>query len=673
MKTIKSKLLLAILMVTFLFGVIIFVATMVQMQGQKETLATLGQMQAKEITEETTNTLEELEKQIAEDFSSASTKYFNEIFQNVRKHVVTIAKKTEQLYKEGKTVSNIDDKWGLVSGVTFSQVENEFKIIAPVRDYIYYLPDYDTKHLENLDVYIMTESGMCLDGTGDALGTDYADLRNENWYQMAKNTNTLYWSGIFTGKVSKKVKVICSAPIVDANGRFRGCVAGDIAVSSFQNMLEDFNEEQITSVIFFDKDKELMYATNDFKNTELAQKYLKNGENFVTSDGQIFSFRTMEETDWTICLVLDEEKILETIQTVQDNIMRNTAETNEIIQKSMRKSILIFILIAAIGAVVTIVLTTFLSNNLVRPIHELMKQVTIVGTGNLEQQIQVSSKDEVGQLADSFNQMTSDLKKYMDNVNTMATERERLAAELDVAKQIQMNMLPTTFPAFPDRSEFDIYAVIHPVKEGGGNFYDFFMVDAHHIGVVIGDVAGKGVPATIFAVITKTHIKNYSQLGYSPDRVLMETNNQLSYKNDAGLTVSVFLAIVDLRDGQMEYVNAGQMAPLWKHSGEELKFLEAKSCFSLGSMENVPYWKQSIQLTQGDMLFLHTQGVSKTVDEKGNEFTQEYLNELLEQLIQYKYQLPDILDSLQAEQERFAGDAAQPDDSTMVLFRFFGK
>lgn len=282
-------------------------------------------------------------------------------------------------------------------------------------------------------------------------------------------------------------------------------------------------------------------------------------------------------------------------------------------------------------------------------------------------------ENEIKWLADSFCTMQERIQNYIENLTKVTTDKERMQAEVNVAKQIQMDMLPTTFPAFPDRNEFDIYAVVNPVKKGGSNFYDFFMVDSSHLAIVIGDVSGCGIPATIFAIITRTHIKNYAQLGYKPDRVLAETNNQLSYKNELRLTVSVFVGIIDVKTGQMEYVNAGQMEPLWKHSGEELKFLQAKSCFALGSMENVPYISQSVFLTQGDILFLHTQGVSDTVDAKGNRFTLEYVNESLERLLRQKYHLSDILDSLQQEQIQFADHMEQENDSTMVIFRYFGQ
>ena len=191
--------------------------------------------------------------------------------------------------------------------------------------------------------------------------------------------------------------------------------------------------------------------------------------------------------------------------------------------------------------------------------------------------------------------------------------------------------------------------------------------------MVVGDVTGSGIPTTLFAVITKTHIKNYAQLGYQPDRILAETNNQLSYKNDAGLTVSVFVGIVDLKTGVMQYINAGQMTPLWKNSGGDFTFLKTKSCFALANMENVPYLMQSIRLSQGDMIFMHTQGVPAVEDSRGNQYTQEYLYEHLNLLVKHRYELSDLLHGLWEELDNFSDGKKQEQDSTMMLFRYFGK
>lgn len=672
MKSIKKKLLFTILGIIIVFSALIFVVTLSQLFMQQRTIQSKGRDEARILAEDTEKELGNLNEQIAADFSSSCTKYFNNSFANIRKHVNAIRKNMTALYRQGNSDGTMDENVGLVKGVRKEDVEKEFSIISPIREFIKYLPDYNTKELNRLDLYVVTESGMCLDGTGTPLGNDYADLRKENWYKNAKKTGKVYWSGVFQGKVTGKVKVICSMPFYDKNGQFRGCVAGDMAVEAFQEMIERFDEKQIASVIFFDQSDELMYATNGYKKTDKVRECIGT-EDMVNAGDEMYAFTKLTETGWTICLVLDQETVQQTVSKVQKDVEDNADGIVEIVRQSIQKTMLFFGVSMAIGIALSVVISNFLAGGLVRPIRQLMQQVKLVGSGDLNQKITVQSQDEIGQLADAFQNMTGELREYMKNMQTMTADRERMTAELNVAKQIQMNMLPMQYPAFPERSEFDIYAQVRPSDEGGGNFYDYFMVDKTHLCMVVGDVTGSGIPTTLFAVITKTHIKNYAQLGYQPDRILAETNNQLSYKNDAGLTVSVFVGIVDLQTNVMQYINAGQMTPLWKNSGGDFTFLKTKSCFALANMENVPYLMQSVRLSQGDMIFMHTQGVPEVEDSKGNQYTQEYLYEHLNLLVKHRYEISDLLDGLWEELDHFSGGKKQKKDNTILLFRYFGK
>ena len=175
----------------------------------------------------------------------------------------------------------------------------------------------------------------------------------------------------------------------------------------------------------------------------------------------------------------------------------------------------------------------------------------------------VESKFEIGVLARSIKKMESDIIQYIDNITKITAEKERIGAELNVATQIQADMLPSIFPPFPDRREFDIYATMTPAKEVGGDFYDFFLIDDDHLALVMADVSGKGVPAALFMVIAKTLIKNHAQLGeLSPAKVLMSANEQLCEGNEAELFVTVWLAILEISTGKGKAANKrGTRAP----------------------------------------------------------------------------------------------------------------
>lgn len=671
MKSIKTKLLFTILSIVLGFGMLILVITLSQLTAQRNTIQEQGMNEAQTMTRETTETLSTLNEQTAEQFASSCAKYFNYRFANIRRHVQAIQKKLTDLYREDAAHYG-ENRLCIVKGVSWGDVRQEYGIISPLTDFIFHLPEYNSRRLENLDLYYMTDSGMCVDGVQKNLRTGYLDLRKENWYETIKKSGKTYWSGRFTGQVSGKEKVLCGMPVYDKNRHFRGCAVGDITVGSFQKLIDEFDEKQVISVIFFDRDNNEMYATNEYKQVSQVRQYAKEKKT-VTNGNEIYAFTELEETGWTICLVIDQESVRQTTEDLQNKVEKNAEGMVGIVQSGIRKILLFFIASMAAGIFLTAIITNVVSAGFVRPIRSLMEQVKIIGSGNLSHEISVRSRDEIGQLAGAFQEMTGELQDYMDHLQSMTADKERMAAELDVARQIQMNMLPIQFPAFPDHTEFDVCAGLRSVDAGGGSFYDYFMVDKTHLCIVVGDVTGTGIPTTLFAVITKTNVKNYAQLGYMPDRILLETNNQLSSNNDAGLNVSAFVGIIDLQSGLLQYTAAGQIAARWKHSGTDFELLEGKPCFELGNMENVPYWKQSVCLSQGDMLFVHTQGLAETVDDKGNEYTAEYVYDYLNAAVRHQYELLEIVESMKKDQEQFAGDAVQQKDSVLMLFRFYGK
>ncbi len=273
--------------------------------------------------------------------------------------------------------------------------------------------------------------------------------------------------------------------------------------------------------------------------------------------------------------------------------------------------------------VVAVFLTLFLmviNRHVVRPIKQIAarsddfirQSESVTDPSQLHfQPIVTTTRDEIQVLAESLNHTMEALIRYMVNLKNMSTDQERISAELDVAKQIQLNLYPCVFPAFPERSEFDIYALMRMAAQAGGDFYNFFLTDGTHLCLMAGTVSGSGIPTTMFAAIITTLMKNFGQLGYGPARIMAETNNQISGNNQAELTAAVFLAVIDLTSGRMDYVTAGDMGALIKLPGRPFEALEAKKSIQLGLMEHVPYFLNSLNLVQGDMLFLYTPGVSE--------------------------------------------------------------
>ncbi|NLG02499.1 MAG: PP2C family protein-serine/threonine phosphatase [Clostridia bacterium] len=281
--------------------------------------------------------------------------------------------------------------------------------------------------------------------------------------------------------------------------------------------------------------------------------------------------------------------------------------------------------------------------------------------------LDIHTNDEIETLASSVKQMEQDINHYIENLKHVMTEKERISAELNVARNIQASMLPCIFPPFPERDEFDIYALMNPAKEVGGDFYDFFLIDNTHLAVVIADVSGKGVPAALFMVITKSLIKNYTLMKLPLDEVFEKVNSQLCENNDAGMFVTAFMGILDLETDLLQYVNAGHNRPLIQRNEGDFEWLSMHRGFVLAGLENTVYKKEEIQLSKQDVLFIYTDGVTEAMNIDRQLYSDERLHSIINQTKNMK--MIDMLSYLKKDVNLFTDGAEQADDITMLGIR----
>ena len=231
-------------------------------------------------------------------------------------------------------------------------------------------------------------------------------------------------------------------------------------------------------------------------------------------------------------------------------------------------------------------------------------------------------------------------------------------------------MLPRIFPAFPDHNEFDIYATMDPAKEVGGDFYDYFMLDDHTIGLVMADVSGKGVPAALFMVISKTLIKNRCQDSRSPAEVLSYVNDQLSEGNDSDMFVTVWLAILDINTGKGLAANAGHEHPAIRRKGGKYELDIYRHSPAVATMEGMRFREHPFELNPGDSLFVYTDGVPEANDEAGKFYGTDRMIECLN--ADPDADVQKLLIEVREDIRKFAGEAEQFDDITMLVFDFWG-
>ena len=298
----------------------------------------------------------------------------------------------------------------------------------------------------------------------------------------------------------------------------------------------------------------------------------------------------------------------------------------------------------------------------VRNIHKINESLSAITDGNLDTVVDVRSHLEFDSLSNDINATVDTLKRYIKEAE------ERIDAELAFAKAIQHSALPTVHPLYDNRKEFDIFASMHTAKEVGGDFYDFYFIDEDHLAFLISDVSGKGIPAAMFMMRSKTIIKSYAESGMSVEEVFTLANEKLCEGNDAGMFVTAWMGILNIRNGKVLFANAGHNHPLVKHSDGTFEYLKSRAGFVLAGMEGVRYRKNELVLEPGDAIYLYTDGVTEATDLNEELYGEDRLHSILEK---YKDESMEVICSeIKKDVDMFAGEAPQFDDITMLALKF---
>ena len=289
---------------------------------------------------------------------------------------------------------------------------------------------------------------------------------------------------------------------------------------------------------------------------------------------------------------------------------------------------------------------------------------------HLFEKVNVKNKDEIGILYESLSSMEGALAEYVSDLVKVTSERERIGAELSVARQIQADMLPQKFPAFPDRTEFDIFASMTPAREVGGDFYDFFFVDEDHLAIVIADVSDKGIPAALFMMLSKSLIQTYTLSGNSPKEVLKAVNLKLCENNTKKMFVTVWIGILEISTGRLVAANAGHENPVIMHPGGDFEEFKDKHGFVLGGMARMKYNEYELQMEPGSKLFVYTDGVPEATNAGEELFG---MKRTIESVNSAKNETPEvILEMVHEAVNAFVGEAVQFDDLTMLCVEYKG-
>ena len=534
-------------------------------------------------------------------------------------------------------------------------------------------------------IYLGTESGVMISydkysDSGESQGN--YNFFESSWYTQAKEAETLIFTDTYLDGYGRGETISCAAPFYDAADNFAGVVSMDVLISDINNSVIAMDYVNGAYAFLLDTNGKVIAAPEAFRDTVgnnivtddnarlhgIADQILSGKSGIAATDQAYYAYAPIEGIDWILGVYFPTSVITEKTDDITEVISENTSDTAQSIQNSILLAITIFVA----GFIIIVIGVYFISkvfaDRVVQPLQILQKDVQMISKGNLEHRAKIIQDDEIGELANAFNNMSASLQEYIKNLSSVMAEKERIGAELNVATQIQADMLPSIFPAFPEREEFDIYATMQPAKEVGGDFYDFFLIDDDHLAVVIADVSGKGVPAALFMVIAKTLLKNRAQMGDSPAKVLEVVNNQLCENNKAEMFVTVWFGVMQISTGKIVAANAGHEKPIIRKADGEFEIFKDKHGFVMGGMEGMKYKEYELEIEKGGCLFVYTDGVPEATSSDSELFGMERLVQVLNE--EKDAPLPDILKSVKGSIDKFVKDAPQFDDITMLaLYR----
>ncbi|MBW1842138.1 MAG: SpoIIE family protein phosphatase [Deltaproteobacteria bacterium] len=494
---------------------------------------------------------------------------------------------------------------------------------------------YRNSHDHVNSVYMGRENGSFVGSHKRSRPTRY-DPRERPWYLLGKkNPGKILHTAPYSSVTTTDVNIGIVTALLNEDGSVYGVAGIDVTLDNLTQYIEKIRVQSIEAIC-----KDNLNAL--FEQKKGAITFSRNNQKHYL----VFSHSPV--LDWKIAFVLPSEEI----------------------DREVGAFVFQVVIVLAISLFLLSVLTLFgLEYFVVKPLSKLNEGTEIIAkTGDLDHRIHISSEDEIGNLSKSFNRMTRDLKSHIEKLTETTAAKERIESELRIAREIQMDLLPNVFPAFPDRDEFDIYAAIEPAKQVGGDLYDFFFIDDNRLFFVIGDVSDKGVPAALFMARAKAVIRATAKNLDSPNEILDVVNKELNINNDSMMFVTIFCGMLAIDTGAVFYTNAGHNPPLLVRPDKTPEFLDKTGDTALGFEPDLTFKKAEIILQPGDAIFMYTDGVTEAFNEKDEEFSEKRLK--TEVTLHSGESIENLVMFVMERVHLFSGDAPQSDDITLLGLKY---
>ena len=561
------------------------------------------------------------------------------------------------------------------------------------------------KSTDSDNVYIGTKDGIFLMATttsGQWFGEDGKvksyDTRTRPWYRQAAEAGGLVFSDLEKDANTGELCVTCAMPVYGPDGEIMAVVGSDIFLHTMEKIVREFVSDggyawivNQSGHVIYSPNQDLIQINESAhapdlrksENADLARIVndamsgkTKTDVRIVNVNGYDFYMLgvPIETVGWTLFTAFPKDSVDQVEVTLLDSYDKITNDARTVYQDKSRKSSTMMQIVIVMLALAAIAGALVMGKRIVKPLNSITRRIANLKEGNLVFKMEESDRtgDEIQVLAESFASLSEKTIQYVEQVKTAAAEKERISTELHMANRIQESMLPHVFPPFPDRKEFDIYATMDPAREVGGDFYDFYLIDPDHLCIVMADVSGKGVPAALFMMISKTILQSCAMLGQSAGAILNKTNEALCSNNQTDMFVTVWLGILEISTGRLTCANAGHEYPVMFSKNGDGKFtlIKDKHGFVIGGLEQAKYKEYELQMKPGDKLFVYTDGVPEATDSSEHMFGTE-------QMIQTLNSVPDatpkeVLATVKEAVNEFVGNAEQFDDLTMLCLEYKG-
>ena len=540
-------------------------------------------------------------------------------------------------------------------------------------------------------VLVNDRPGIYIDEDGSILTLE---ITQRPWFRQAAEAGTLVFTGVEIDAYTDVPMLECAAPVY-RDGELVAVVAADI----YLDAISDYVARAASDGSFLcvvDGSGRVLFSSKEEGALRVARgdaQDLRESENealaaFVTRaltettglelfdvDGKTvyMTAAPMPSVGWTVLSGVDQET---TNQPTVEMLKRYDEISGEALASysaGAQRSVQTLVVLTVLVILLAVTAALILAGRMVRPLEAMTNRINALRDGDtaFEMEKTYRTGDEIEILAESFATLSKRTRTYIEQITRITAEKERIGTELALATRIQADMLPNIFPAFPDRREFDIYATMNPAKEVGGDFYDFFLIDETHLGIVIADVSGKGVPAALFMMIAKILVQNYAASGRSPAQVLEAVNRQICANNREEMFVTVWLGVLDIKTGEIVAANAGHEFPAVRQTGERFELIKQRHGFVIGGLEGVKYREYSLTLKPGSRLFVYTDGVPEATNAQNELFGTE---RMLDALNADPAATPvEILVNVQKAVDDFVQDAEQFDDLTMLCLEYRGE